>query len=389
MRNVWMAVLALAVLGGAARGQTMALLGVASDEQKVPEVAVAAGPVTTGPVAPAPVAPPAPHWDRLPADVQSDLARLMRNQLDQAPRQGDNQPCLAACNLSGPAYQAWAALKLPKETWPAFYFEQMGADGRRIFLTLYVKLKTDGVWDLLESFDSFYPPGAWAGFQALPKNPAGFRDQLIGLGYGDWFKASRSPRWGVRSPNMGCQFHFIGPPPGSDPRFVEFHLDFQNPGSYKWYDGPGSLAAKAVAHIEVDLWSPTGERIADRLLAAVKDQGLTVPDVDESRVANFTLSNFLKWNTGSSPLGFLWLNPVDRTAGFWTKDGGNQYFDRVTYSPQSDPTKPLRFMLHAKKYFAEIYVQPDGDLTGQFYWTGNTDPVDLSGDLVDGHVYGP
>jgi len=380
-------IVALLLIAAPAPAQTLALLGVQTDAQP-PAVMAPTTPAAASATA-ATTPPASPHWDQLPAAAQTDLFRLMRNQLEQPPRQGEQQPCLAACNCSNGAYGSWAALGLPKDTWPAYYFEQMGPDGRRILLTLYVKLKTDGVWDLLESFDSFYPPGAYAGFQPLPKNPAGFQAQLVALGYGDWFKASRPPRWGVRSPNMGLQPHIIGPPPGSDPRFVEFHLDFQNPGSYAWYDDPVEAAAKGLVHIEVDLRGATAEHMADRVLAAARSQGLTVPDVDQTSFAGYTLSNFLKWDTGSSPLGFLWLDPSGAHAGFWTKKGGAQNFDSVTYSPQSDPTKPLRFMLRSRGYFAEVYVQPDGDLTGLFYWTGNTDAVELSGDLVEGHVYGP
>jgi hypothetical protein len=357
------------------------------------------------------------RWSRLPEDVRRELFRVIRRQLDHPGRSDETpRPINVAASQHGEsvemanAYQEWLRSGADRDTWPRYYFDHgLGEEGRRLLLSLHAKLKSEHIWERIETFDRFDPRhAARAAAWVMPLDgDQDLRDRLESLGYGPDQIDTRAPRWAVRSPRTGAQLHIIGPT--GDPRFVEVHIDIANPGRMVVEPTVGSILSspirevaygcRALRHGKRDLllegsdeFGPLTERVADRVKAAVTRQGIHVPDVDEDAYGSVVLSDTVKWKTDPGSFGWLWLRPQDRRAGWWTGADGPRDFTRVEYLASGPSPAPPRFVLTYEAGWAEISVTPDGRLSGRWFsGTGMTSSgrpthVEFHGELVGGSV---
>ncbi len=293
-------------------------------------------------------------------------------------------------------YLKWKALGLPQETWPIYQFNEIfDDDTRRLFLCVYTKMRYENFWSQIITVKRSSPKSPWPGFYVMPKGgEAGFKRYLEGLGYGDWFKASRKPRWGLRSPKTGYEFHIIQCPLDWDQRFVETHIDSYNPGTSRTgleVLAPGvhwaNYAAKGLKHVSDDKWWPNEKDVPGRLKAALRAQGLVVPDVDETTYdSGVTMSDFTKWKTPDKHFGYLWINTRQNTAGWWTTYEGARNFSKVTCLGSAKDDGRVSYRLDYYNGFL-LFRMKGTSCEASWYKENENRWIDVTGNRVMGHAY--
>ena len=178
-----------------------------------------------------------------------------------------------------------------------------------------------------------------------------------------------------------------------DQRFIETHIDSYNPGTSETgveYLAPGAhlanYAAKGLKHVVDDKWWPDEEDVPGRLKAALRKQGLIVPDVDQTTYSNgVTMSDFTKWNTGDKHFGYLWINTRTNRAGWWTTYEGARNFSKVK---SLGCAHDGRVSYRLEYYNGWLLFRMKGkECEATWYKNNENRFIDVEGELVLGHVY--
>ena len=368
---------ALSFLGLESSGESLSDTVDSHSESSTPQTIEATGP-----------------WGRLPAYHRNLIAPVLIEQLN-VPSNDEGVDNIAHQTFDK-EYPKWKKLGQSPDQWPQFLFNEV-FDGstRRLFLSIYTKMVDEKLWSQIRTIKSCNPKSPWPGFYVMPQNGGGaFKEYLEGLGYGDWFSASRSPRWGLRSPKTGYQFHIIQCPLDWDQRFIETHIDSYNPGtsdSGLKYVAPGAHLAtylvKGGKHVVDDKWWPDEEDVPGRLKAALREEGLIVPDVDQTNYDNgVTMSDFTKWNTGDKNFGYLWLNARNQTAGWWTTYEGARNFSKVTSMGCARDDGRVSYKLEYYNGFL-LFRMKGKKCSATWYKENERRFIEVNGTMVSGHVY--
>lgn len=284
--------------------------------------------------------PPDTPWFRIPAELRAEFERVLEPQVEPNFRSDDRAPI--AEEYYDESFRAWQAAREedPQLSWSRYFFDtHLGIEGRRVLLCVQAKMAAEHIWHQIAVIGRFDPASPWPGFWAAPRDPSTFLAYLGKIGYGDWFGADRGDRWGLRSPDSGAQFHILGPASGGDPRMNEFHIDLSNPGDRSYIDFL-SDAYHGLDHLVNDHpdFGADSENISERLREDIVDQGIEVHDPDLVSLEGAWISDFLKWETDEDDwFGYMWMNPREGTAGWWTEEEGARNFDRVILVSEEYP----------------------------------------------------
>jgi hypothetical protein len=157
-------------------------------------------------------------------------------------------------------------------------WDGLNVDQRNHFLILYSKLKSQSLWSEVSSV-------TWTGPQAVAlfhtvRPESEFRELLLNGDYGDYWSASRSARWGVRSRFRGAELHFKASRDLS-PGTLNVHMDLHNPGDPKrgeatdWYQE----LFGALLHFQLDLRERAATHTLPALVRALRNEGIPVYQV--------------------------------------------------------------------------------------------------------------
>lgn len=324
---------------------------------------------------------PAGKWDRLPPAYRAELTRLL---------EGQRRVGLAAHNFSR-AHTAWGEARSvggTSDPWPRWFFERtLHPGGRRGLLTLVAKLRDEGVIDAIGAIGwvadaSEGPNDAVFTFVETPGQD--IRVRLAAKGYGDHYNAAGDD-WGVRSPATGAQLHFRkSEHPTLD--LYSVHVDLNNPGRGKgnWI----SQAGRGISHWYEDLEAREDTHTAELIQAAIRAQGIAVPDVDAVALpGGLVVSEWLKWETDeSSWFGWLWLKPAAREAGWWTSSEGSRRFTAVNPGP-AGTTDPADFRLTYGNGHVDLWIASGGALRARWFQTSTGKSREFTGRLDQGSAH--
>lgn len=385
--------LALAALGAASLPAT-GFLG------QGPPPPPAAAPPSSAPASTSDAAPrrAASPWMRLPPEVRRDLARTFEAQLDgRAARHG---------MYAGPA-ERWRDAggrrgSTGEGSWSQHAFDQvLGAQARRSLLAVYAKIRAEGFWDLVGALGWVDAERGSAGIDFDARGGhEGLRDRARARGYGVDFMADDGRVWGLRSPEQGAQLHLRGPYPDAelaDRDYVQIHVDLNNPGRVLNEDEAGLLTAlgdyalHGGVHVVEDLWR-RGETHGPRALVdALRAQGLVVLDVDEDVLgaSGVVTSDLLKWDTdGGEPFtswfGYLWIQPHQQAAGWWTEDEGSRRFDSVQVL-EAGPEGVVFDLVYGNGWL-QVTALPGDRVSAAWYQDSSGELREFGGRLVEGRV---